>query len=86
MSAALLALDRLVFTVVFDGTDTDSVDAAIATVDAAIDATIADFPSHPLISAAVTAMKAECGVGLHEQSAIVKRSTVDVDGQQHTLH
>jgi hypothetical protein len=86
VSAALQALERLVITVDFDSADAVSVDAAIAKVEAVIDSTIAGFPSHPLIAEAVSAMKAECRIGLHEQSAIAKRSILDSQGQRHTVH
>jgi hypothetical protein len=64
VAAALQTLDELVITVDFDSEDPDSIEAAIRTVEAMIDATVAPYRGHPIVESTVAELKAECRAGL----------------------
>jgi hypothetical protein len=68
VAAALDELDALVITVDFNSEDPDSVEAAIRTVEATIDTTVAPYRGHPLIESTVAKLKAECRKGLYEHA------------------
>jgi hypothetical protein len=77
----LKALEDEVITAEFDPDDPASVEAAIAHVDAVIDAKIARFRGNRLVEEAADAIKAECRANIFQQ--ITDR---DVDRGTRTLH
>ncbi|WP_244808317.1 hypothetical protein [Caballeronia zhejiangensis] len=85
--AALQALDDLVVKVELNGQDLHSIEAAIHEVEAAIDATVARYPGHPLIESAVAEIKAECRAGLYGQTNATKAASTQYAGaKKQTLH
>lgn len=65
---ALQALEDLVITVDFDRDDPHSIAAAVRSVNAAIDTSVAAYRGHPMVESAIAELKAECQAGLYEQA------------------
>ncbi|EKS72769.1 hypothetical protein [Caballeronia sp. Lep1P3] len=85
VAAALEELDALMITVDFNSKDPDSVEAAIRTVEAIIDRTVAPYRAHPFIESTVANLKAECREGIYEHAKHAALVTPGITSKP-TLH
>ncbi|WP_250510329.1 hypothetical protein [Caballeronia sp. GACF4] len=84
---ALQALEDLVITVDFDRDDPSSIEAAVRSVNAAIDTSVAAYRGHPMVESAIAELKAECQAGLYEQAERADAYTPGIsDFKKPTLH